>query len=88
MATLLKESYLMVLMGIRDKQTIVQMCPLIGRSQRIVNDYIKWGVAQGHVTGDYGPTGRKMKHGSRRLTEEGKKWMLNEGIKNVEVPNE
>ena len=83
-----KEFYLMILMGIRDKKTIVAMCPLVGKSQRIGNDYIKWGIKEGHVTGDYGPTGRKMKHGSRRLTEEGKAYLKKEGIKNVEVPNE
>lgn len=80
-----QEYYLLVLLGIRDGKTIVKMCPDIGKSQRIVNDYIKYGVKEGHVTGDYGPTGRKMKHGTRRLTEAGKKYLRKLGIKQTEA---
>lgn len=70
-----KEYYLIILIGVRDGKTIVEMCPSIGKSQKIVNDYIKYGIREGHITGDYGPTGKKMRHGTRRLTEKGKKFL-------------
>lgn len=88
MSQLTNEMMLIVLMSIRDKKKIVDICPLIGKSQRIVSDYIKEGIRKEWVTGDYGPTGRKMKHGTRRLTDAGKKHLKDNGIENTDVPNE
>lgn len=72
---ILDDRMVLILLNVRDRMTMQQMCGTIGRSMGIIQRHLSYLERHGYVDKPMGPSGKKGKTRGRKLTKIGEKYL-------------